>query len=106
MSVPRQPPRMICNDPQLADTLRPQLATLAPGCELLSRPEDCSQAPFCRWLGGASLGEAGQLQGALLETIDVLEQTRHAFASRELGQLRRRLVGLLKELSDNSQPCK
>lgn len=45
--------------------------------------------------------EADQLRQALEETIAVLERTRHAFKSRELGQLRRRLVCLLEQLEES-----
>jgi hypothetical protein len=44
--------------------------------------------------------ETDQLRRALEETVEVLERTRHAFKSRELGQLRRRLVGLLEQIDD------
>lgn len=45
--------------------------------------------------------ETDQLRQALEDTIEVLERTRHAFKSRELGQLRRRLVGLLEQFEDS-----
>lgn len=38
------------------------------------------------------------LRTALEETIQVLERTRRSFKSRELGQLRRRLIDLLEQL--------
>ncbi|WCR46368.1 hypothetical protein OML25_10490 [Stutzerimonas stutzeri] len=38
------------------------------------------------------------LREALEETIQVLERTRRSFKSRELGQLRRRLIDLLEQL--------
>ncbi|EMD98506.1 MULTISPECIES: hypothetical protein [Stutzerimonas stutzeri subgroup] len=38
------------------------------------------------------------LRAALKETIQVLERTRRSFKSRELGQLRRRLIDLLEQL--------
>lgn len=38
------------------------------------------------------------LRTALEETIQVLERTRRSFKSRELGQLRRRLIELLEQL--------
>ncbi|MNH46014.1 hypothetical protein D3C79_1086360 [compost metagenome] len=68
---------------------------------MLSAPGNCSAVPLCRWLGEAQLGAAGQVQAALLDATEVLEQTRHAFKSRELGLLRRRLVALLDKLSEN-----
>lgn len=39
-------PRIICNDRELADQLRPLLAHTAPDCEVLSMPHDCSAAPL------------------------------------------------------------
>lgn len=45
--------------------------------------------------------ETDQLRQALEDTIEVLERTRHAFKSRELGQLRRRLVGLLEQFEES-----
>jgi hypothetical protein len=41
------------------------------------------------------------LRTALEETIQVLERTRRSFKSRELGQLRRRLIDLLEQLETN-----
>ena len=38
------------------------------------------------------------LRTALEETIQVLERTRRSFKSRELGQLRRRVIDLLEQL--------
>jgi len=93
--------RIICNDHELTDQLRQLLVRIAPDCEVLSAPSDCSVAPFCRWLGDAQLGAAGRIQVALIDATDVLESTRHAFKSRELGLLRRRLVALLEQLPDN-----
>ncbi|MDA0427164.1 hypothetical protein [Stutzerimonas frequens] len=42
------------------------------------------------------------LREALEETIQVLERTRHSFKSRELGQLRRRLIDLLEQLETDA----
>ncbi|CAI8934107.1 CZB domain-containing protein [Pseudomonas sp. IT-P253] len=103
MRESNQPARIICNDRELADQLRHLLVHIALDCEVLSVPGNCSAAPFCRWLGEAQLGLAGRVQVALVEATEVLEQTRHAFKSRELGLLRRRLVALLDELSDNPE---
>ncbi|WP_312246280.1 hypothetical protein [Stutzerimonas nitrititolerans] len=47
-----------------------------------------------------STEETAQLRQALEDTIQVLERTRHSFKSRELGQLRRRLLDLLEQLAD------
>ena len=103
MCEPSLPARIICNDRELADKLRHLLARVAPGCEVLTEPRDCNAAPFCRWLGEAQLGLAGQVQVALAEVVEVLEQTRHSFKSRELGLLRRRLVAMLDTLPDNPE---
>lgn len=46
--------------------------------------------------------ETNQLRQALEDTIEVLERTRHAFKSRELGQLRRRLVSLLERFEEST----
>lgn len=42
------------------------------------------------------------LREALKETIQVLERTRRSFKSRELGQLRRRLIDLLEQLETDA----
>jgi len=42
------------------------------------------------------------LRTALEETIEVLERTRRSFKSRELGQLRQRLIDLLKQLETDA----
>ncbi|PSS56319.1 hypothetical protein [Pseudomonas sp. BBP2017] len=101
MHEPNLTTRIICNDRELADQLHHLLVHTVPDCEVLTAPRDCSAAPFCRWLGEAPLGPAGQVQVALVEAIEVLERTRHAFKSRELGQLRQHLNALLDTLSDN-----
>lgn len=88
MNKSNQTTRIICNDLELADQLRQLLVHIAPDCEVLCAPSDCSAVPFCRFLGEAQLGAAGQVHAALLDATEVLEQTRHAFKSRELGLLR------------------
>lgn len=103
MNDSSQTTRIICNDLELADQLRQLLVHIAPDCEVLSAPSHCSAVPFCRWLGEAQLASAGVGQAALLDATEVLEQTRHAFKSRELGLLRRRLVALLDKLSDSTE---
>ncbi|MHA6181682.1 hypothetical protein [Pseudomonas mohnii] len=103
MNESNQTTRIICNDLELADQLRRLLVHIAPDCEVLSAPSNCSVVPFCRWLGEAHLGTPGLVQAALMDATEVLEQSRHAFKSRELGLLRRRLVVLLGKLSDNPQ---
>jgi len=42
------------------------------------------------------------LRTALEETIEVLERTRRSFKSRELGQLRQRLIDLLERLETDA----
>lgn len=42
----------------------------------------------------------GAYKEALLDTVEVLERTKHAFKSKDLGELRRRLEGLLKEAGE------
>ncbi|WP_394559941.1 hypothetical protein [Aquipseudomonas alcaligenes] len=89
------PLRIACSDPQLACELRHLLGH----CEVIESPHKCSQAPLCRWLGDARVDTAARMKDALSDTVATLERTRHAFRSRELGQLRRRLEQLLVELS-------
>lgn len=69
------------------------------GCTLITRSNDCPQMPLCRWFKDAPLNDAGRVRALLGETIEILESTRHAFKSRELGGLRKRLQQALKELS-------
>ncbi|MCO6058242.1 hypothetical protein NG726_16415 [Pseudomonas sp. MOB-449] len=68
-------------------------------CTLITRSNDCRQMPLCRWFKDAPLSQAGHMQALLGEAIETLESTRHAFKSRELGRLRKRLQQALKELS-------
>jgi len=42
------------------------------------------------------------MRTALEDTIQVLERTRRSFKSRELGQLRRRLIDLLEQLETDT----
>ena len=70
-------------------------------CRLLREAHDCHRAPACRWLRDAPLGEQAHLVAALDEVIEVLQRTRHAFKSKELGQLRRRLETLLQGLASD-----
>ncbi len=41
-----------------------------------------------------------ELQSAIAEAVSVIERTRHAFKSKELAELRRRLQGVLKKVPD------
>lgn len=90
--------RIICTDPGMATRLRVLLAD-ADGAEIISQSCDCGQAPLCRWLDPDPLGPSGQVQAALYEAIETLERSRHAFRSREMGQLRQRLTRLLEDLA-------
>lgn len=92
-------PRIICTDASLGALLREWLNSQAAAADVICDPGDCSQAPLCRWLEDAPLGPAGQVQAALLDAVTTLVRTRHAFKSRELAELRRRLERLLEELS-------
>lgn len=89
------PLRIACSDLQLACELRRLLGH----CEVIESPHDCSQASLCRWLDAAGTDTAARMKDALSDAVATLERTRHAFRSRELGQLRRRLEQLLGELS-------
>jgi DNA-binding response OmpR family regulator len=53
-----------------------------------------TQTDVCEFMQCPRLGAYKE---ALLDTVEVLERTKHAFKSKELGELRRRLEGLLKE---------
>ncbi|HHJ4328378.1 TPA: hypothetical protein ACQJWO_005693 [Klebsiella pneumoniae] len=90
--------RIACSDARLASTLREQH-----GCEVVLLPARCAEAPLCGWLGDCPADSRGRLQASLLDAIETLEQSRHAFRSRELGQLRQRLENILSELSDTPQ---
>lgn len=60
--------------------------------------QDCIHAPQCRCLDNGQTEEESHLHAALQDVVATLERTRHAFRSRELGQLRKRLELLLGEL--------
>lgn len=66
--------------------------------ELICQVADCRQAPACRWVGEEDLNSSGMLAAAVLDAIETLEQTRHAFRSKQLGHLRIRLEALLETL--------
>jgi DNA-binding response OmpR family regulator len=51
---------------------------------------------FARKQGGENMLEQIALHRALQETIEVLEKTKRSFKSKELGELRRKLEGLLQ----------
>ena len=93
-----QQARILCNDQQLASTLRELLGAQA-AQQVLCEAGDCRDAPLCRWLGEAQLGQLGRVQAALAEVVDILQSTRHAFKSRDVARARRRLSELMAELS-------
>lgn len=95
-----KPVKVVINadDPKVLAQIRDALADRP--LELICDPADCSQAPLCRWLDPQALNECGQLIAAIQDAIATLEQTRHAFRSKQLGGLRRRLEQLLHELPD------
>ena len=91
---------------QCANRVRQILQAQAPGCEVLGQPSDCSQAAGCRWLQALPPPQAGAVQALLSDAVEVLEQTRHAFKSAQLAQLRKRLSRMLEDLSDYSESGK
>jgi hypothetical protein len=91
--------RIVCTDPEKALDLRRQHGD----CEVIADPCDCSHAPFCRWLQGDALRSDGQVRAALYDAVETLQRTRHAFQSRDLGQLRQRLERLLDDLSARTE---
>jgi hypothetical protein len=91
---------------QCANRVRQILQAQAPGCEVLGQPSDCSQAAGCRWLQALPPPQAGAVQALLSDAVEILEQTRHAFKSAQLAQLRKRLSRMLEDLSDNPESGK
>ncbi len=69
--------------------------------ELICQATDCSQAPVCRWLQEDDLNSSGLLAACVFDAITTLEQTRHAFRSKQLGELRRRLETVLESLPES-----
>lgn len=102
MTLSRFPAQLLVasQDPVLTRELRALLAAYQIPCAVLAGRQDCSQAPLCRWFEDAPLSDSARVLALLDDAIGVLERTRHAFKSRELGQLRLRLSIALKELSD------
>ena len=68
--------------------------------QLICEPDGCQEAPLCRWLKPERLNQAWRVRAELEEAIATLERTRHAFRSRQLADLRYRLQGLLRSLSE------
>lgn len=96
-------PLIICTERSLGPLLRQWLDSQQTAAEVICSPNDCSQAPLCRWLDPAPLGPEGRVQTALLDAVETLIRTRHAFKSRELAELRKRLEQLLEELSAHGE---
>lgn len=88
--------QLISADPKLTNKAREVLCQAGLSCKLLHDPRDCEHAPACRWL--QPLPAEMQLRLTLDDAISTLEKTRHAFKSRDLADLRRRLQQLLETL--------
>lgn len=93
--------RVVVNsmDEELLATIRTALAGRP--VELICDPIDCAQAPLCRWIAPQSMNDCGHLAAAVQDAIATLEQTRHAFRSKQLGGLRRRLEKLIEGLPED-----
>lgn len=99
MTTPQPSPRIICTDAALANELSHWLVKHSPTGEVIHEATDCTNAPLCRWLKDTPSGLEGHVQLTLLDAIETLMRTRHAFRSKDLADLRKRLEGLLKQLS-------
>lgn len=100
MTLHRFPVQLLVasQDPTQARQVRALLAAYELPCSVLEGPRDCEQAPLCRWFKDAPLSDTAKLHALIADAIVVLERSRHAFRSRELGELRRRLSAALSEL--------
>lgn len=85
------------------DLITRALAQAGVDCELICEPHNCSDAPLCRWLAPEQLNDPSRVLLALEDAIATLEQTRHAFRSRQLAGLRHRLNVLLQSLSEQTR---
>ncbi|MFJ3051765.1 MULTISPECIES: hypothetical protein [Pseudomonas nitroreducens/multiresinivorans group] len=101
MTLHRYPVQLLVTsqDAALARQVRALLAAYELPCAVMEGPTNCEQAPLCRWFKDAPLSDSARMLALLADAIGVLERTRHAFRSRELGELRQRLSGALQELS-------
>lgn len=88
--------QLISSDPQTAVKAREVLCQAGINCQLLHSPRDCQHAPACRWL--QPLPKELHVRLILENAINTLEKTRHAFKSRDLADLRRRLQELAETL--------
>lgn len=95
-------PVLICNDRAWLATLTQQVPELA-CATVIEHACDCQQAPLCAWLQPPAPSTRGHIHGVLADAIATLERTRHAFRSRELGELRKRLQSLQQTLSADAQ---
>ncbi|MCU1718617.1 hypothetical protein [Pseudomonas sp. 5P_3.1_Bac2] len=99
MTTSQTIPRIICTDAVLTTELTHWLVDHSQSAEVIHEASDCSNAPLCRWLKEPPAGLEGHVQLALLDAVEILARTRHAFRSKDLAELRKRLEGLLKQLS-------
>lgn len=88
--------QLISSDPQTANIACDALCNVGISCRLVNSPLDCQHAPACRWV--QPLTAELQLRLTLDDAINTLEKTRHAFKSRDLADLRRRLQALMETL--------
>jgi hypothetical protein len=88
--------QLICPDPQTTAKAREALGNAGINSQLLHSSRDCQHAPACRWL--QPLTNELHMRLTLDAAVSTLEKTRHAFKSRDLADLRRRLQELLEQL--------
>lgn len=92
--------QVLCLDAPRACHAHQLLDAAGIDCEILDNPESCLLAPHCRAMGAADAHRVNHLRQALHDAVLTLEKTRHAFKSHDLALLRKRLEGLLQNLSD------
>lgn len=90
------PIQLISNDTMAGTEAVELLCQAGISCNLIKSPHDCQFAPACRWLQPLSTELKTRL--ILDDAISTLEKTKHAFKSRDLSDLRRRLQELLETL--------
>ncbi|WP_256574446.1 hypothetical protein [Pseudomonas sp. HAR-UPW-AIA-41] len=96
------PLQLLCLDIPQACRAHDLLDAAGIDCQILSSPNACLLAPHCRAIESAETQRLSHLQQALHDTVATLEKTRHAFKSRDLAELRKRLEVLLQNLSDTA----
>lgn len=94
--------QVLCLDAPQACRAHGVLDAAGIDCQILSSPEACLLAEHCRAIEPTHAQHLSHLQQALHDTVATLEKTRHAFKSRDLAELRKRLEGLLQNLSDTT----